>query len=97
MKERSVTFNHGYLCEMLRAASNVDLAEVINDVKKEQNRRRAAQAEVYAKNIQEAIEKAIDAGFVVKFCVINHEDEPNFYIDDVTLSHNSVYVEPEED
>ncbi len=67
MKEKSVTFNHGYLCQMLHAASDLDLDLVIDDVKKEQERRNEKQRAEYANNILHAIHKAVDNGYLVTF------------------------------
>lgn len=97
MKERSVTFNHGYLCEMLRAASDFDLANVIKDVEKEQNRRCKEQCEAYAKNIWKAIEEAIDAGFIVNFYTDGNESAPDYYIHANNLFLTNVSVELDEE
>lgn len=68
MKERNFTpFNHGYLCEMLHAASDNELANVINDVSKEQERRKAARKNEYINNIRKAISEAVKAGYSVNF------------------------------
>ena len=68
MKELNHTpFNHGYLCEMLRSASDNDLANVINDVSKEQERRKAAKKNEYLNNIRNAISEAVKAGYSVDF------------------------------
>lgn len=68
MKERNFTpFNHGYLCEMLHAASDNELANVINDVNKEQERRKTAKKREYLNNIRNAISEAVKAGYSVDF------------------------------
>ena len=97
MKERSVTFNHGYLCEMLRAASDFDLANVIKDVEKEQDRRCKEQGEAYAKNIWKAIEEAVDAGFVVNFYSDNDDSAPEYCVHANTLFLTNISVEFDEE
>lgn len=98
MKERSsVTFNHGYLCEMLRAADGFQLARVIEDVKKEQARRSEELRKKYADNILDAIREAIDAGFVVNFCSDGNEDNPEYCVHANNLFLTNVSVELDEE
>ena len=68
MKELNYApFNHGYLCQMLRSASDNELANVFKDVSKEQERRKAAKKNEYLNNIRNAISEAIKAGYSVDF------------------------------
>ena len=100
MKEnRNVTFNHGFFCQMLRAASDFDLANALNDVKKEQERRCEEQCNAYAENIMNAIREAVEAGFIVSFfsdCEDNNNDYPDYSIHNNCLSFTSICVEPED-
>ena len=70
MKERNhdfISFNHGYLCQMLHSASDNELDSIINDVRKEKERRSDAKREEYKNKIVEAIKDAVDAGYTVAF------------------------------
>lgn len=79
MKERNFTpFNHGYLCEMLRSASDHELANIINDISKEQERRKMAKKNEYLNNIRNAISEAVKAGYGIDFC--SDSTGPNFTI-----------------
>lgn len=81
MKERNfIPFNHGYLCEMLHAASDNELANVINDVSKEQERRKAAKKNEYLNNIRNAISEAVKAGYSVDFFSDSDSEDPYFSI-----------------
>lgn len=60
-------FNHGYLCQMLRSASDNELANILNDVNKEQERRATAKKNAYINNIRNAISEAIKAGYGIDF------------------------------
>lgn len=60
-------FNHGYLCQMLRSASDNELNNIINDVQKEKERRYDAKKEEYRKKIHEIIKDATDAGYTIAF------------------------------
>ena len=92
MNERNhVTFNHGYLCEMLRMASDNELANVINDVQKIQKQRKVARKQMHAIAIKNAIDAAIKDGYVVKF-VEQYTDD----LDEATIfgihANNSLYT-----
>ena len=94
MKERSsVNFNHGYLCEMLRTASDDELANVINDVQKIQNQRKVARKQMHAIAIKNALDAAVKDGYIVRF-VEHYEDD---VIDDTTVfdlhAYDSIYTE----
>lgn len=52
---------------MLHAASDDELANVINDVSKEQERRKTAKKNEYLNNIRNAISEAVKAGYSVDF------------------------------
>ena len=68
MKEcNHVSFNHGYLCEMLRAASDNELTNVINDVKKVQKERADFRKQMDTFAIKNAIDAAIKDGYAIKF------------------------------
>ena len=68
MKERDhVSFNHGYLCEMLRSAKDDELANVINDVKKIQEQRKDYHKQMHIFAIKNAINAAIKDGYAIKF------------------------------
>jgi hypothetical protein len=81
MKERNFTpFNHGYLCEMLRSASDHELANIINDISKEQERRKTAKKNEYLNNIRNAISEAVKAGYSVDFFSDSDSEDPYFSI-----------------
>ena len=81
MKERNFTpFNHGYLCEMLHAASDNELANVINDVNKEQERRKTAKKNEYLNNIRKAISEAVKAGYSVDFYFNSDSEDSAFSV-----------------
>lgn len=73
-------FNHGYLCQMLRSASDDELANIFKDVSKEQERRRAERQEEYIKKIRNAIKEAIDNGYCVDFYSDDRENVPEFSV-----------------
>jgi hypothetical protein len=73
-------FNHGYLCQMLRSASDNELADILNDVSKEQQRRVEANKNKYIKKIRDAIKEAIDNGYCVDFYYDNDENVPDFSV-----------------
>jgi hypothetical protein len=85
MKERDhdfTPFNHGYLCQMLRSANDNELDNIINDVRKEKERRNDAKKEEYLKKIREAITEATDAGYVVAFYQDPFTDVVDYLIDE---------------
>jgi len=63
----TIPFNHGQLCQMLRSANDEELANILNDVSKEQERRKAAKKNEYLNNIRKAISEAVNAGYSVDF------------------------------
>ena len=68
MKERNlVPFNHGYLCEMLRSASDNELANVINDVRKVQEQRKDTCKQMHEAAIKSVIDAAIKDGYAIRF------------------------------
>lgn len=69
MKERNQTihFNHGYLCEMLRNASDTELANVIEDVKKIQAQREESVLNEKMDMISIAIKNIINTGYTLTF------------------------------
>ena len=83
MKERNgcfTPFNHGYLCQMLRSANDEQLANVLNDVSKEQERRNEKKEE-YLNNIRKAISDAVAAGFGVDFYYdYSNSEGPSFTV-----------------
>lgn len=91
MKECSVKFNHGYLCEMLQAARDDELANVINDVQKIQKQRKDFRKQMHAIAIKNAIEAAIKDGYIVKF-VEQYTDD----LDEATIfsihANNALYT-----
>ena len=100
MNERPTTFNHGRLCEMLRTASDFDLANVLLDVKKEQDRRAKEQCKEYANNIMNAIREAIDAGFMVNFysdCADEGYPDLSIHSNNLFLTNVNVKVEGEDE
>ena len=79
MKELNFTpFNHGYLCQMLRSASDNELANIFKDVSKEQERRKAERKNEYLNNIRKAISDAIHAGYAVDFYSDSDSENPYF-------------------
>ena len=75
-------FNHGYLCQMLRSASDDELDNIINDVRKEKERRADAKKNEYIKKIQDAIDEATDAGYVISFYRTSFEEQADYMIDE---------------
>ena len=75
-------FNHGYLCQMLRSASDNELANILNDVSKEQQRRVEANKNEYIKKIKDAIDEATDAGYVISFYHTSFEEQADYRIDE---------------
>lgn len=73
-------FNHGYLCQMLRSASDNELANVLNDVSKEQERREAAKKNEYLNNIRRAISDAVKAGYHIDFYYDPDSKEYNLFL-----------------
>jgi hypothetical protein len=73
-------FNHGYLCQMLRSASDNELANILNDVNKEQERRKDAKKNEYLNNIRKAISDAIKAGYNIDFFPDSDSEESYFSI-----------------
>lgn len=73
-------FNHGYLCQMLRSASDNELANIFNDVAKEKERRKTERREKYIKKIRDAIKEAIDNGYCVDFYTDDRENVPEFSV-----------------
>ena len=81
MKEHDFTpFNHGYLCQMLRSASDNELANVINDVIKEQEQRKTAKKNEYLNNIRNAISEAVKAGYSVNFYWDSDSEDSSFFV-----------------
>lgn len=79
MKELNFTpFNHGYLCQMLRSASDNELANIFKDVSKEQERRKAERKHEYLNNIRKAISDAIRAGYAVDFYSDSNSENLDF-------------------
>lgn len=82
MKERNdgfTPFNHGYLYQMLRSASDEELSNILNDVSKEQERRREKKEE-YLNNIRKAISDAVAAGYCVDFYYDSGVEESTFSV-----------------
>lgn len=79
MKEHSVTFNHGYLCEMLRSASDSELANVINDVQKVQEQRKDTRKQMHEAAIRSVIDAAIKDGYAVRFIERYDADEGTLF------------------
>lgn len=75
-------FNHGYLCQMLRSASDDELDNIINDVRKEKERRADEKKNEYIKKIQDAIDEATDAGYVISFYRTSFEEQADYMIDE---------------
>lgn len=85
MKERNhdfTPFNHGYLCQMLHSANDNELDNIINDVRKEKERRIEAKKNEYIKKIQDAIDEATDAGYVISFYRTSFEEHADYTIDE---------------
>ncbi len=87
----TIPFNHGQLCQMLRSASDKELANVINDVRKVQEQRKDARQQMHAAAIKSVIDAAIKDGYAVKF--IERYDTS----DEATLftihANNSLYTD----
>ena len=75
-------FNHGYLCQMLRSASDDELNNIINDVQKEKERRVEIKKNEYIKKIMDAIDEATDAGYVISFYRTSFEEQADYTIDE---------------
>ena len=67
---------------MLRSASDNELANILNDVSKEQQRRVEAKKNEYIKKIQDAIDEATDAGYVISFYRTSFEEQADYTIDE---------------
>lgn len=81
MKERNFTpFNHGYLCEMLHAASDNELTNVFKDVNKELERRKTEKKNEYLNNIRNAISEAVKAGYSVDFYWDSDSEDSTFSV-----------------
>ena len=83
-------FNHGYLCQMLHSANDEELANVINDVKKEQQRRDAQRKMLYTEKITNAIREAVQVGYKVNFYSNDYfgsdDDSELLSIDNINIS-----------
>lgn len=83
MKERNdnfTPFNHGYLCQMLRSASDNELNNIINDIQKEKDRRYDAKKEECRNKIFEAIKDAVEAGYTIAFYQNSASDYADYRI-----------------
>lgn len=76
----TIPFNHGQLCQMLRSASDNELANVINDVSKEQERRETTKKNECLNNIRKAISEAVKAGYSVNFYFNSDSEDPAFTV-----------------
>ena len=82
------TFNHGYLCQMLRSANDEELANIINDIAKEQQRRDIQQKMLYTEKITNAINEAVKAGYTINFYSTDNSNAKQFpYINDNSLPY----------
>lgn len=98
MKElKLIGFNHGYLCEMLRAANDEQLANVINDVKNIQEQRRVARKSIHITAINNAISAAIKDGYVVSISTMDDLENPDCVIHANNLFCTAITIEEEED
>lgn len=98
MNEREhVSFNHGYLCEMLRAASDNELANVINDVQKIQEQRKAARRQMHGIAIKNAIDAAIKDGFIVAITTMDDLKNPDCIIHSNNILCSAIDIVAEED
>lgn len=61
-------FNHGYLCQMLKSATSQQLADVITDVTKEQERRVRESETQYITQLHDLITKITNDGFNITIC-----------------------------
>ena len=73
-------FNHGYLCQMLRSASDDELDNVFKDVRKELERREEEKKDKYLDNIRKAISDAVAAGYSIDFYWDSDSEAPAFTI-----------------
>lgn len=76
-----IPFNHNYLCQMLRSASNNKLNDIIKDVQKERERRYNIEIEEYRNKIFKAIKDAIDAGHSIAFYQNSASNYAEYLID----------------
>jgi len=82
------TFNHGYLCQMLRSANDEELANIINDIAKEQQRRDIQQKMLYTEKITNAINEAVKAGYTINFYSTDNSNVKQLpYINDNSLPY----------
>lgn len=96
MLEKIPTFNHDYLCQMLRAASDFDLANVIFEVKKEQKRRTDEERQAYTEKIMEAIREAVKSGYIVNFssdCAEEGFPELSIHSNNLPLTYVDIKLE----
>lgn len=71
-------FNHGYLCQMLRSASDNELTNIFNDIANEKERRKTERRAKYINKIRDAIKEAVDNGYCVNFYADGDENVPDF-------------------
>ena len=94
MEELNFTpFNHGYLCQMLRSATEKELNNIIVDVQKEKERRQNEKKNECLKKIREAIAEATDAGFVIAFYPNSFSDNAEYLIDDNSETSLDIQLE----
>ena len=96
-ESNSIRFNHGHLCEILRAANDTQLQDVIEDVKKEQKRRQEAVRAIAAGKIFNAIREAVKAGLIVSITTTDDFENPDCVIHANNLFLTNVTIENEED
>lgn len=97
MNEKPIAFNHGYLCQMLRAADSFQLIKVIEDVNRERARRSEELRKKYADNILNAIREAVEAGYEVNFWTDGIYESPDYCIHANNLLITNISVQEEED
>lgn len=98
MKElKAIAFNHGRLCELLRAANDAQLANVIEDVKKIQEERRVARKSIHLLKIREAIQDAIKDGYDINISTMDDISAPDCVIHMNNWFCTAIALEEEED
>lgn len=96
-KSKNRTFNHGYLCEMLRAANDEQLSNVVKDVKKIQEQRKNARKEILIINLKSAINAIIDAGYTLTISTTGEIENPDCIIHSNNKFLTNIAIEEEED
>ena len=90
------SFNHGALCEMLRAANDEELANVINDVQRIQKERKDTRKQMHVAAIKNAISAAVQDGYMVEFSTMDNLEYPDCIIHSNNILCTAIDIEEDE-